>query len=163
MVDIYPITGGSRWEFVINREQMFSHTSLASVRITDKLAPELRTDNREMTEEDSGLFNSYFSLAISDLIILLARYFSREFTDNDIEGEDVYITMSMDTSAKDSVAYALEQYIKKYVELRCLQEWFGAESSAFGVDASLDKCIENIRHIRNYRKTTASLPIDPLL
>jgi hypothetical protein len=163
MVDIYNTATGKRWELTIERDKIFNLTSLATVRLVEKLAQSERTDNRELTEEDRGLFNSYFSLAISDLVILLARYFSKEFTDNNIDGEYVYITMDMQSYHKASVAYSLEQYIIKYIELRCLQEWFGPESGPLGIDDSITLYDKKIHQARDYRKDSAKLPVDPIL
>lgn len=160
MVYISKRDDGSNWEFTFDRKEMFEQASYRSVQIADRYLES--QDNREMMEDDRDLFDSYYSLALAELMTEIARNLIKEFSDYNIDGDKLYITLSMKDYHDDSMSFVLDNYIKEYIITKCLKEWFGPESNNTGVDESVVRIELGLRTALKFRKRAAKLPIHPI-
>lgn len=166
MIDVInnKTTGEKIWEITIAREKLYNNVSLRSDYINDRLPPEERSDSLVLLDDDRALYEKYLTGAIADLNMMLS-YFSRtEFSDYDIDSENIYMNLSLTPNHKDSIAYSLNEYIVSFLELNILNRWYGKViSNKLGIDAELAEADINLRRAINYRKKPVRLPIDPLM
>ncbi len=153
-----------RWEVTILKEELFSRVSVSSVYINRNLPVDQQDERRELLEPDRVMLNKYYRESISDLIILLTRFFQEELAPSNMDEEGNFKMIIYPTARmRDSVAYALDGYIMEVVEKSCLKKWFGREADAIGASEEYDLAVQKLTSSLHYRKKGLSLPINPLL
>lgn len=163
MVYVSNTATGKNWEYILDRKKIFEATSVRSVQLTDRANLGQGSESREMMDDDRGLFDSYYSLALSDLIMIMARNFAREFSDYNTDGDKTHITLSMPDVHNHGMAHVLETHITEYIILKCLNEWFGLEGQQLGLPQAIYEIEGVIRSAMRFRKKPASLPVNPVL
>ncbi|NCB98015.1 MAG: hypothetical protein EOM36_06615 [Bacteroidia bacterium] len=163
-VKIDEITQVRTWEITIPKEEMFSRVSVSSVYINNNLPEEQRGERRELLEPDRVMFNKHYRESISDLIILLTRYFQNEITPSNMNADgDFSIVIHPTLHMRDSIAYAMDGYILEVIEKNCLVKWFGREADAIGARAEYEDAVDKLTSSIHYRRKGVRLPINPLL
>ena len=163
-VKINEITQVRTWEITIPKEEMFSRVSISSVYINNNLPEEQRGERRELLEPDRVMFNKHYRESISDLIILLTRYFQNEITPSNMNANgDFSIVIHPTLHMRDSIAYAMDGYILELIEKNCLVKWFGREADAIGARAEYEDAVDKLTSSIHYRRKGVRLPINPLL
>lgn len=159
-IDINEVTRAKRWKVTIPKEEVFARVSASTVYINNSLPEEQRGERRELLEPDRAMFNKYYRESISDLIILLARYFQDEITPSSMNDDgDFSIVIHPTLQMKDSVSYALTGYIMEVIEKNCLVKWFGRDADLIGVRAEYEAAVDKLNSSIHYRKKSVRLPI----
>lgn len=160
---IDPTTLVRTWVIILNKEEMFSRVSIRSVYINNKLSPEQRAESREMLEDDRIMFGKYFGGSVADLIMLLTRNFSEEFSATNIDADgNITLTVFPTTLMPDSIVFPLEERILQYIESYCLSKWLQTESGPLGIDAEFSEAQSKLLAAIHYRRKGLRRPIDPL-
>ena len=158
-----PITLARKWVITIKRDEIFTRVSVTSVYINSRLPLEQRSVNREMSDSDRLLFDKYFREAISDVLIIMTRYFQEEFSGtNENESGDIVLNVCPTTLMPDSISYALDGYIVELFEKVCLKKWFGQDSGPLGIDKEYEQVVSKLMTTIHYRRKGLTRPIGPL-
>jgi len=161
-VDTINTRTGKNWDFIFNKEAIFNNVSLKTNYINDRKPVELRDDGRVLTEDDRAVYEKYFKAAIADMNIILAKYYHREFDDYEVDDKNVYINLSLPSTAKDSVSFSMREYIASFFELHVLKKWFGTEADMLGISAELLEVEQKLKSASNYRSSVVRRPINPV-
>jgi len=158
-----PITLIRKWVITIKKDDIFTRVSVSSVYLNSRLPLEQRSETREMGDSDRLIFDKYFREAISDILIVMTRYFQEEFsgTNEDANG-DILLNVFPTSLMPDSIAYALDGYIIELFEKVCLKKWLGTDSGPLGVDKEYEQVLSKLMTTIHYRRKGLTRPIGPI-
>lgn len=154
-----------RWTLTIKKGELFARVSNESIYINNRLPESLKNPANEILEGDKPQFDRYYRRAISNTLVVLARYLDTEITPSSIsEDGDLRLDIIPKLDMRDTIAFSIDGYVMEYCEKIILKYWFGhVNSIALGIEKECSEVLENLTSALHYRKKPVSLPIHPVL
>ena len=144
------------WTIEINENEVFARCVNESLyQSYMRNAANAQGDMVVMQEDDKEQFHSYFSYAISQLNMLLARRMEEPFQYGS-ECGDVVFKLCMHDNHDDAIIPSLNLSCYEYVTRKILEQWYHAD---FG--SELEKW--EINHCLHYRKNPVRRIVSPLI
>ena len=141
------------WDITISENEVFSRCTNESLYQAYNRAEENpKGDAIVIQDDDKGQFRIYFTAAIADLHMLLARRMDN--VPSSYTG-DVTFVLRMHDNHDDNILPMLKVHCYEYVVKRVLELWYHAD---FGSQLELSE----VNHCLHYRKNPVRRRIGPL-
>ena len=141
------------WTITIDGDEVFARCTNESLYQTyNRMEESIKGDALVIQEDDRGQFNVYFSAAIANLGVLLAR--RMDGPASVVDGTVTFV-LNMHDNHEDAILPILRTYCYEYVVRQIMEQWYRVE---FG--SELEKL--EINHCLHYRKFPVRRRIGPL-
>lgn len=140
------------WTIAINADEVFSRCTNESLYQAYKRTNNQSGDALVMQEDDRSQFDVYFSVALANLQMILARRMSTQKLDTALS---LTFVLDMHDNNDDNILPILINHCYEYLVKKVLEQWYKAD---FG--SELEKL--EINHCLHYRKNPIRRRLSPL-